>query len=146
MKKRKTVLIVISAVVVALGVSAIIFRPSPPSIPQFDRARFTGLLPEGIQILEISESDLAQISPILKSTQRDLFPMKWAYLGTLELGKNGTTVSTIEIFTNPGGPGPLQISKEYYLGYDQEAFRNILSRAVLRSNQTSDQQSKSSSK
>ncbi len=96
--------------------------------------------------MEISESDLAQISSILKSTKRDLFPMKWAYLGTLQLRKNGTTVSTIEIFTNPGGPGPLRTSEEDYLGYDQEAFRNILNRAVLMSDQTSDQQSRSSNK
>ena len=145
MKNRKTALIVISALVVVVGLLVIISQPYPPSIPHFDKALYNQLTPTGIQTFEISEKDLAQVSLILKSTNRDSFPKKWAYLGFLELSENGITVSTITIFTNTNGLGPIQISDEYYLGYDQEAFQSILSRSTSMSHPISEQQSNENS-
>jgi hypothetical protein len=146
MKNRKIALIAISASVVVFGVIAMIFRLSPPGIPQFDDALFSHLTTEGFEILEISEGDLAQISLILEATKRDSFPKKWLYLGFLELRENGTVVSTIEIFTNANGGGPLRISDEYYSGYDQEAFRNIVNRATPMNDSTPEQKSSRSNK
>jgi hypothetical protein len=56
--------------------------------------------------------------------------MKWAVSGALELRANGITISTIQMFSNPNGPGPLEISDSYYLGYDQVSFQEIVDRAI----------------
>jgi hypothetical protein len=130
MKKRNRALFAIFALAVIIVGTAFLFRDIPPTIPQFDEARFIQIGGRGLKRVEINKDDLGQLRQIIKATKRDRFPMKWAVLGALELRANGTTISTIQIFSNPNGPGPLKLSNSYYLGYDQVSFQKILDRAI----------------
>ena len=130
MKKRSRALFVIFALTVMIAGTALLFWDIPPTIPAFDEARFIQIGDRDPKRVEIIKEDLGKLRQIIEATKRDRFPMKWAVLGTLELRANGTTISTIQMFSNPNGPGPLEISDSYYLGYDQESFQKIIGRAI----------------
>ena len=129
MKKKNRALFAIFALLVVIGGTAFLFRNLPPTIPPFDEALFIHLGVRDVETVEINKEDLGQLRQILEATNIDRFPMKWAVSGALELRANGTTVSTIQMFSNPNGSGPLEIADSYYLGYDQESFQKILGRS-----------------
>jgi acyl-[acyl carrier protein]--UDP-N-acetylglucosamine O-acyltransferase len=129
MKKRNRALFAIIALSLIIAGYAFLVRDIPPTIPEFDEARFTQIGDQDLKRVEINNDDLEQLRQIIKATKRDRSPMKWAVLGILELRANGTTISTIQLFSNSNGAGPLEIANSYYLGYDQESFEKILGRA-----------------
>lgn len=126
----RTALAILASALLVAAVTPFLRDPSP-IIPPFDEALFGEAGDGGSQILVIHENDLGQLRQILETTNKDRWPMKWAVSGILELRNNGTVVTTVEVFENPNGPGPLKISGTYYLGYNQESFRSILSRSQL---------------
>ena len=130
MKKRNRFLFAIFTLCVIIAGIAFLFRDVHPTISPFDEARFIQIGDRDLKRVEINKEDLGQLRQIIVATKRDRFPMKWAVSGALELRANGTTISTIQMFSNPNGPGPLEISDSYYLGYDQVSFLKILDRAI----------------
>jgi len=130
MNKRNRALFTIFALTVMIAGTAFLFRDNPPTIPPFDEARFIQIGGRDPKRVEIKREDLGQLRQIIKATKRDRSPMKWMLLGTLELRANGTTISTIQMFSNPEGPGPTKMSEHHYLGYDQKSFQEILVRAI----------------
>jgi len=130
MKKRNRSLFAIFTLTLIIAGIAFLLRDIPPTIPPFDEARFIQIGDRDLKRVEINKEDLGQLRQIIEATKRDRFPMKWAVSGALELRANGTTISTIQMFSNPNGPGPLEISDSYYLGYDQVSFQKILDRAI----------------
>lgn len=129
MNKRNRAPFAIFALIVVVAATAFLLRDIPPTVPPFDEARFIQIAGRDPQRVEIRKEDLGQVRQILEAMKRDRSPMKWSLLGTLELRANGTTISTIQMFSNPDGPGPMEMSKDYYLGYDQRSFQEILVRA-----------------
>ena len=130
MKKRNRSLFAIFTLTVIVAGIAFLFRDVHPTILPFDEARFSQIGGRGLKSVEINKEDLGQLRQIIETTKKDRFPMKWAVSGALELRAKGTTISTIQMFSNPNGPGPLEISDSYYLGYDQVSFQKIIDRAM----------------
>jgi hypothetical protein len=130
MQKHNRFLFAIFTLTVIIAGISFQLRDTHPTIPPYDEARFFMFGDRGLKRVDIIKEDLGQLRQIIEVTKRDRFPMKWAVLGTLELKANGTTISTIQMFSNPNGTGPLEISDSYYLGYDQVSFLKILDRAI----------------
>jgi len=129
MKKRSRILLAFFVLLVILAGTSFLLRNTPPTIPQFDEARFILIGDRDIKRVEIIDEDLGQLRRLIETTERDRFPAKQAVLGTLELRASGATILTIQIFSNQSGSGSLEISDRYYLGYDQQSFEKILGRA-----------------
>jgi hypothetical protein len=129
MNKKNLILFAIFGLIIVLAGIAFLLRDLPPTIPAFDEARFIQFDDRDLKRVKINKEDLKQLRQILEATKRDRFPIKWSASGTLELRANGTTISTIQIFLDPNGTGPLTISDNYYSGYDQVSFQKIIDRA-----------------
>ena len=129
MKKRKPALFAICALAVVLGGTAYFIRDIPPTIPPFDEALFIKIGARDSGAIKINDEELDQLRQIFEAANRDRNPMKWSTSGVLELRNHGTKVSTIQIFSNPKGPGPFEIRDVYYLGYDRESLQKILKRS-----------------
>jgi hypothetical protein len=130
MKKRNRAIFGSFALIVVIAGIAFLLRDIRPTIAPFDEARFIQFSDQDLKRVEIKKEDLGQLRQIIEATKRDRSPMKWAVSGALELRANGITISTIQMFSNPNGPGPLEISDSYYLGYDQVSFQEIVDRAI----------------
>lgn len=129
MMKRLNAWFAVFALVAVLGSAAFFFRDVRPSIPRFDEALFIHVGGKDSGVAEIHPGDLAKLRKMLETAKRDRSPMKWAVMGTLVLKEQGVEVSSLQFFANQKGPSPFELRGVYYLGYDQESFREVLARS-----------------
>ena len=102
--------------------------PWESSLPGFDRATVSFLGQPEDQEVELPFAQREQLHDLLSGVLRDWSPKKWQVFCTVRLhGATGRQVAQVEVFSNPRGQGPLQIGENYFLGYDQTAFRELVS-------------------
>lgn len=129
MKNQLRAYFVVFALVAIFGNAAFSFRNERSAIPQFDEAHFIHVGGKDSGVVEIHPADLGQLREMLETAKRDRSPMKWTVSGTLVLKKRGADVASLQFFSNQKGQGPFELRGVYYLGYDQESFREILARS-----------------
>jgi hypothetical protein len=129
MKMWAWVAIIVAFLVAAAGLIAWNGLNRPSELPDFDSADFINYSygAEADPPVTISGPGVAKLRSVFEGVPADRHPSKWVGFGQLRLLKGGRVVLEIDVFSNSSGAGPFRLSeKDYFLGYDQEAFRALL--------------------
>lgn len=95
-------------------------------LPVFDSAVFTPLSPAKGGPITLGPGKVRELEKIFGGLKKTGNPRKWAIAGRMELFKAGRPVLDMEVFSDPGGAGPVKIRGEYYEGYDERHFRRTV--------------------
>ncbi|WP_035615748.1 hypothetical protein [Haloferula sp. BvORR071] len=119
-KVKRLLLIALVPVFAAIGVMVWISRererPRGPALPAFDSAQLSrhDITPREIVEQKLPAADLGRLRSELEAAVFDREPMKWVYLGQLELLVGGAKVLAIDLFRGAGDFLPVRIGKQYY--------------------------------
>lgn len=91
-------------------------NPPAPRLPAFDSALLfrSDIAPGEFVKQELPPADLGRLRSELEAAVFDPEPMKWVYLGQLELLQDGAKVLEVALFRGSGDFLPVRIGKQYY--------------------------------
>lgn len=124
--KRRVAAIFLVVLAAAIGFLAWT-SPWKSSLPPFHRATMGFIGPKEQAEVELSLGQQEEFHKLFSGVSRDRLPKKWQVFGVVRLfDEAGREVSTVEVFSNSEGAGPFRIGEDYFIGYDQKAFREML--------------------
>ncbi len=130
MRNKVVALLFVAAMGLALVAGIVTPRAGRSVLPEFDSAKFTSHGPGGRSVVELKGAVAQRLRSVFERIPRERDPKKWIAFGHLSLMKSGNEVLQIDVLSGPKGEGPFGIEGEgSYLGYDEPAFRALLTEA-----------------
>ncbi|MCW1915379.1 hypothetical protein OJ996_17475 [Luteolibacter sp. GHJ8] len=129
-------LAVLVAFFVLVFLAVVLWRHQPaPHLPAFDSASLFrhDIALEGLVKQELPSADLGRLRSELEAADFDREPMKWVFVGQLELRQDGVKVLNITLFRGSGDFLPVQIGGHYYRLQSPGMLGELLKTKDLRS-------------
>ncbi len=129
----KRVLILIAALGLALLAGILVsrplrdLRPVVSVLPEFDSATFVPIVEGVLPVVKLEGTEAQRLRSVFEGRPVEKDLKEWPVIGELTLFREGGEDLMIGVFSTRGGPAPFAISGgEWYSGYDEAAFREIL--------------------
>lgn len=129
--KRDPVLLTALGLLLLLGIVVgplrSYLRPELSVLPEFDSATFVPFVEGVCPVVKIEGPEAQRLRPIFEGRPVEKDLKEWVVIGELTLFRHGAEVLEMAVFWSKSSPDPFAFAGgEYYSGYDEEAFRELL--------------------